>query len=46
MCKKTLLTLTVLALASLTAFAASKDGIDNKDGRMVIATRPTKVDRA
>jgi hypothetical protein len=43
MCKKTLLTLTVLALASLTAFAASKDGIVlSKDGRTVTATKPTK----
>ncbi|MGA8490770.1 MAG: choice-of-anchor R domain-containing protein [Terriglobales bacterium] len=43
MCKKTLLTLTVLALASLTAFAASKDGIVlSKDGRIVTATKPTK----
>jgi len=42
MFKKTLLTLTVLALASLTAFAASKDGIIvSKDGRMVITTKPT-----
>jgi hypothetical protein len=39
MCKKTLLTLTVLALASLTAFAASKDGIVvSKDGRKTIST--------
>ncbi len=43
MCKKTLLTFTVLALASLTAFAANKDGIVlSKDGRMVTATKPTK----
>jgi hypothetical protein len=43
MCKKTLLTLTVLALASLTAFAATRDGIVlSKDGRMVTATKPTK----
>jgi hypothetical protein len=42
MCKKTLLTLTVLALASLTALAASKDGIVlSKDGRMVTATKAT-----
>lgn len=42
MCKKTLLTLTVLALASLTAFAATKDGIVlSKDGRMVTATKRT-----
>ena len=43
MCKKTLLTLTVLALASLTAFAASKDGIVlSKDGRTVTVTKATK----
>ncbi|HXM60546.1 MAG TPA: choice-of-anchor R domain-containing protein [Terriglobales bacterium] len=42
MCKKALLTFTVLALASLTAFAANKDGIVlSKDGRMTIATKPT-----
>jgi hypothetical protein len=42
MFKKTLLTLTVLALASLTAFAASKDEIIvSKDGRMVITTKRT-----
>jgi hypothetical protein len=41
MCKKTLLTLTVLALASVTAFAASKDGVVvSQDGRMTIATKP------
>jgi hypothetical protein len=41
--KKILLTLTVLALASLTALAANKDGIvTTKDGRMTIATKPTK----
>ena len=41
MCKKALLTFTVLALASLTAFAANKDGIVlSKDGRMTIATKP------
>jgi hypothetical protein len=39
MLKKTLLTLTVLALASLTAFAASKEGISvSKDGRMTVST--------
>jgi hypothetical protein len=39
MCKKALLTLTVLALASLTAFAASKEGVViSKDGRKTIAT--------
>jgi hypothetical protein len=47
MYKKALLTLTVLALASLTAFAANKDGIVlSKDGRTTIATKPihsTKV---
>jgi hypothetical protein len=38
--KKTLLTLTVLALASVTAFAASKDEVVlSKDGRTTIATR-------
>ena len=41
--KKILLTLTVLALASVTALAANKDGIvTTKDGRMTIATKPTK----
>jgi hypothetical protein len=43
MCKKTLLTLAVLALASVTAFAASKDGIiTSKDGRKTIATERAK----
>ncbi|HXM59435.1 MAG TPA: choice-of-anchor R domain-containing protein [Terriglobales bacterium] len=43
MCKKTLLTLTVLALASLTAFAASKKGIEmSQDGRIVTFTKSTK----
>jgi len=42
MCKKTLLTLIVLALASVTAFAAGRDGvITTKDGRMTIATKRT-----
>jgi len=41
MIKKTLRTLTVLTLASLTAFAATKDEIVlSKDGRMVTATKP------
>ena len=41
--KKMLLTLTLLALASVTALAANKDGIvTTKDGRMKIATKPTK----
>jgi hypothetical protein len=40
--KKMLLTLTVLALTSVTALAANKDGIvTTKDGRMTIATKPT-----
>ncbi|MGO9649578.1 MAG: hypothetical protein ACLPOO_16165 [Terriglobales bacterium] len=40
MYKKTLLTLAVLVFASLTAFAASKDGIEiSKDGRMVFAAK-------
>jgi hypothetical protein len=42
MCKKMLLTLTVLALASLTAFAASDGVVLSKDGRMTIATKPTR----
>jgi hypothetical protein len=48
MCERGLLTLTVLALASLTAFAASKDGVVvSKDGRTTIATKRTaSVDRA
>ena len=42
MCKKTLLTLSLLTLASLTAFAASRDGVVlSKDGRMTTATKPT-----
>jgi len=42
MCKRTLLTLTVLALASLTAFAATKEGIVlSKDGRTVTTTNRT-----
>jgi hypothetical protein len=42
MCKRMLLTLTVLALASLTAFAASKEGVVvSKDGRTTIATKRT-----
>jgi hypothetical protein len=41
--KNLLLTLTLLALASVTALAANKDGIvTTKDGRMTIATKPTK----
>ncbi len=44
MCKKTLLTLTVLALASLTAFAASRDGVVvSKNGRMTITTKPAQT---
>jgi len=39
MCKKMLLTLTVLALASLTAFAASDGVVISKDGRKTIATK-------
>jgi hypothetical protein len=40
MSKKTLLTLTVLALASVTAFAASKGGVVlSRDGRITIATK-------
>jgi hypothetical protein len=40
MCKKTLMTLAVLVLGSLTAFAASKDDgfVWSKDGRKVFAT--------
>jgi hypothetical protein len=42
MCKRTLLTLTVLALASVTVFAAAKDGIVlSKDGRTVTTTNRT-----
>jgi len=42
MCKRMLLTLTVLALASVTAFAASKDGVVvSKDGRTTIAAKRT-----
>jgi hypothetical protein len=42
--KKTLLALTVLALASMTAFAADKDGVVlTRDGRMTIATKPTQA---
>jgi hypothetical protein len=41
MSKKMLLTLTVLVLASVTAFAASNDGVTlSRDGRMTIATKP------
>ena len=41
MSKKMLLTLTVLALASATAFAASNDGVTlSRDGRTTIATKP------
>jgi hypothetical protein len=44
MCKKTLLTLAVLALASVIAFATGKDGIAvSKDGRMVMATKPART---
>jgi hypothetical protein len=40
MCKKTLLTLTMLVVASLAAFAANKDGVVlSKDGRMTVATK-------
>jgi hypothetical protein len=40
---KMILTLAVLALASLTAFAANQDGIVvTKDGRMTIATKPSR----
>ena len=40
--KKILLTLTVLALASVTAFAASQEGVViSKDGRTTIATKRT-----
>jgi hypothetical protein len=47
MCKKALLMLTVLALASVTAFAASKDGIVlSKDGRKTIATKPIHSTKA
>jgi hypothetical protein len=43
MLRKTLLTITVLVLASLTAFGASKDGIAlSKDGRMTISTVPAQ----
>jgi hypothetical protein len=42
MCKRTLLTLTVLALASVTAFAATKEGIVlSKNGRVVTTTNRT-----
>ena len=42
MFKRAFLTLTVLALASLTAFAASKEGVVvSKDGRTTIATKRT-----
>jgi hypothetical protein len=41
--KKVLVMLAVLALASVAAFAASKDGIVlSKDGRTVTTTKPTK----
>ena len=40
MCKKIILTLAVLTLASLTAFAAGKDGaVLSKDGRRVTVPR-------
>jgi hypothetical protein len=43
MCKKAILTLAVLALASVTVFAVNKDGVDgvvlSKDGRRAIVTK-------
>ena len=43
MLKKTLLTLTVLALASLTAFAGDNDAVvTSKDGRTTISTAPAQ----
>lgn len=42
MCKKTLFTLTLLALASVTVFAANRDGaVVSKDGRTTIVTKRT-----